>query len=83
MIHWHVYIAQCGDGSLYTGVALDPEARLRSHNAGRGSVYVRSRGSAALVYRKACRSKTEALRRECEIKSWPRAKKLSLITAAS
>lgn len=82
MNQWHVYIVQCADGSLYTGVALNPQKRLQSHNAGRGSAYVRSRGRAALLYREACRNKTRALQREFEIKSWRRAKKLALIADA-
>ena len=78
---WYVYIVRCGDGSLYTGIALDPQARLRSHNAGRGSAYVRSRGCAVLLYREVCRTKIKALRREFEIKSWRRNKKLALIAS--
>ena len=83
MTTWYVYIARCGDSSLYTGVALDPEARLRSHNAGRGSAYVRSRGDATLLYREAYRNKTKALQRELEIKSWRRDRKLALIAGAT
>src|SRR3989338_7496103 len=78
-MNWYVYIAQCRSGSLYTGVALDPVERLASHNAGRGSAYVRSRGGASLLYVERYATKSSALRREHEIKSWRRRKKLSLI----
>ena len=78
---WYVYIVRCGDGSLYTGIALDPQERLRSHNAGRGSAYVRSQGCAVLLYREVCRTKIMALQREFEIKSWRRKKKLELIAS--
>ena len=80
---WHLYMVRCGDGSLYTGVAIDPEQRLRQHNAGRGSRYVRSKGSAVLVYTETARSQSAARRREYEIKSWSREKKLALINGFS
>ena len=76
---WYLYIAECGDRSLYTGIATDPQTRLQQHNAGRGSVYVRSKGAATLVYVEAHRDRSAATRRELEIKSWRRRKKLALI----
>ena len=81
IMSWYLYIARCGDGSLYTGVTTDPAARMTQHNAGRGSAYVRSRRSAALAYVERCRGHSAALRREAEIKRWPRAKKLDLVNA--
>ena len=78
-VMWYLYIAQCRDGSLYTGVTTDPRQRLKSHNAGRGSVYIRSRGGALLRYTEPCATKGQALRREHEIKSWRRDQKLALI----
>lgn len=80
---WHVYIAQCRDGSLYTGISTDPQRRLERHNKGRGSIYVRRKGGAALVYAELQRTKSAARRRELEIQSWPRDKKLSLVNHGS
>ena len=40
---WYLYILECVDGSLYTGVAKDVEVRLRKHNSGKGARYTRSR----------------------------------------
>lgn len=77
---WYTYIAQCGDGSLYTGISTDPRQRLKRHNAGRGSAYVRSRGLASIVYVERCADQSAAQRRELEIKSWSRAEKLALIS---
>lgn len=82
MKYWYVYIAECRDGSLYTGIAVDPQARLAEHNLGKGSAYVRSRHAATLVYVERKRDRSGATKRECEIKSWPRTKKLALITGA-
>ncbi len=79
---WYVYVARCRDGSLYAGASPDPAARLRQHNAGRGSAYIRSRRPARLVYRERCGSRGRALRREAEIKGWPRPIKLALIRSA-
>ncbi len=77
---WYVYLLRCKDRSLYTGISTNPVRRLQEHNAGNGSKYVRSRGSATLVYVERCRGHASARRRELEIQSWPRAKKLVLIT---
>ena len=80
---WYVYILECGDGTLYTGVTTNPSKRLNRHNGGRGSKYVRSRGVARVVYTELHRNRSAATRRECKIKSWRRDRKLSLINGAS
>ena len=76
---WHLYILQCSDKSLYTGIALDVKQRVREHAAGRGSAYVRSKLPVKLVYQESCRSRSSALKREAEIKQWTRREKLALI----
>ena len=75
-----VYIVRCADGTLYTGYAVDPYARAKKHNAGRGARYTAGRRPVSLVYSEAFESKSEALRREWELKRWPRSKKESVIT---
>ncbi|WP_437725906.1 GIY-YIG nuclease family protein [Sorangium sp. So ce861] len=75
---WHVYILRCGDGSLYTGIARDVEARLAQHEAGRGARYTRGRGPLALVHVEAAADKGEALRREAAIRRLGRAGKEAL-----
>ena len=75
---WWVYLLSCGDGTLYCGIALDVEARLKLHEEGKGAKYTRGRGPLALVYREACGMKAEALRRERVIKRMSRAAKLRL-----
>jgi putative endonuclease len=74
----HVYIVQCADGSLYTGYALDPAARVEAHNDGRGARYTRSRRPVTLVYSEAFPSKSQALAREYELKQLSRAMKQAL-----
>lgn len=75
---WHVYILLCGDGSLYTGISPDVEARLEAHRAGKGARYTRGRGPFELVYREAAGTRAEATRRERAIKRLTRAQKKEL-----
>ena len=76
---WNVYVLQCGDGSLYTGISTDVDRRLEEHRSGKGAKYTRSRGPLELVYREVCTDKSAALRRELEIKALSRTEKLKLI----
>ena len=74
-----VYIVRCADGSLYTGLARDPHARLKVHNSGKGAKYTRSRRPVSLVYVEPCGSLSDAMKREHEVKPLSRAKKEALI----
>jgi putative endonuclease len=76
---WFVYIIECLDKSLYTGMTNDLESRLTKHLSKKGAKYTRSRGVNKIVHTEKFSSKSEALRREMEIKSWERGKKLELI----
>ncbi|MBI5365505.1 MAG: GIY-YIG nuclease family protein [Planctomycetes bacterium] len=75
---WFVYLLRCGDASLYCGATPDLAARLATHRAGKGARYTRARLPLRLVYSECCKSRGAALRREAEIKRWPRARKLEL-----
>lgn len=79
---FYFYILKCKDGSLYCGSAKDIDKRLKQHNSGKGSAYVRSRGGGKIVYFEKFRSWGKTLKREAAIKKWPRAKKLQLIKNA-
>ncbi len=74
----YVYLVLCSDDTLYTGWAVDVEARVKSHNAGRGAKYTRARRPVKLIYSEELPTRAEAMRREREIKRWPRARKLAL-----
>ena len=69
---------RCGDGSLYTGITTDVEARLEVHRSGKGAKYTRGRGPLELVHTEQCASKSEALKREMAIKALTREEKLKL-----
>jgi len=74
-----VYILRCGDGTFYTGVAKDIEARLRQHESGHASRYTRAHLPVVLVWSRPCESWGEALREEHRIKQLTRAEKEALI----
>ena len=67
---WCVYIMQCADGSLYTGITTDPQRRLREHNSGApvGARYTHSRRPVTLAYIESVPDRASAARREWAIK---------------
>ncbi len=80
--YW-VYILQCRDGTLYTGITTDVPRRVAQHNAGTGAKYTRSRRPVKVVYQERCADKSAALRREHTIKTMHREAKLKMIQSAS
>ena len=70
---------RCRDGSLYTGWTNDLENRVRSHNAGIGSKYTRSRRPVELVWFEAFETREDAMSREWHVKRLSREEKLQLI----
>jgi putative endonuclease len=79
MSRWSVYILRCRDGSLYTGISTDIEARLKTHNAGKGAAYTRSRKPVTLVWSEAAKTESKARKREAEIKGWSKSEKEEFI----
>jgi predicted GIY-YIG superfamily endonuclease len=77
-----VYIVRCQDGSLYTGYAKDPAARMERHNSGKGAKYTAGRRPVTLVFTQKFRSLSRALKREHELKQWTRAKKEALVSGS-
>lgn len=73
---WCVYILECGDGSFYTGVTNDVDARMKVHAEGKGSKYVRQKGFKKLLRVQPCKDKSEACKCECAIKKLHRGEKL-------
>jgi putative endonuclease len=73
---WFVYVLVCNDKSLYTGIAIDPEKRFQKHAVGMGGKYTRSHKPMKIVYLEKLQTRSEALKREWEIKSWPRKTKI-------
>ena len=76
---WFVYILLCKDNSLYTGVSPDPQKRFEEHKAGRGGSYTRSHKPVRIIYSEQFLSKSDALKRELQIKKMPRSTKIGLL----
>ena len=92
MGYW-LYIVECADGSLYTGLATDVERRLAEHNGGptgksgralksKGARYTSARRPVVLVYQAAFATRSEAAREEARVKRLTRSQKLAIIAAA-
>lgn len=75
----YVYIVKCKDDSLYTGYAKNVDQRVAKHNKGLGAKYTKVRRPVVLVYQEVYETKSEALKREYQIKQYSRNKKLALI----
>lgn len=82
-ISWFVYILECRDNSLYTGITNNITARIEAHNNGTGARFTRGRTPVRLVYQEACHDHSSALKREIQIKKLPKNKKLELIAGFS
>ncbi len=75
---WIVYILECADQTLYTGITNDLDHRIREHENGRGAKYTRGRAPFKLLYSESHSSRSRVLKREAEIKLFDRATKLQL-----
>lgn len=76
---YFVYLLECEDGSLYTGVTTDVARRFAEHQKGIGSHFTRAKGAKRIVYTEEWPDRSSAQKREAEIKSWSREKKLAFI----
>ncbi len=76
---YFVYIIECRDRSLYTGITTDVARRFDEHKSKSGGHYTSSREVVRIVYTEQHPDRSAALKREAEIKRWTRKKKLDLI----
>ena len=76
---YFVYLIECSDKSIYTGITTDVQRRFKEHSLGKGGAYTKSHKVKRILYTEKFKTRGEALRRELEIKSWRREKKLGLI----
>ncbi len=81
MLDWHLYLARCRDGSLYTGITTDVARRFAAHQGSgdTGAKYLRGRGPLALVFQKKLGSRSLALGVESRVKKLSKARKEELI----
>ena len=77
---YHLYILKCADGTLYTGITVDLERRIKEHNSSElGAKYTKSRRPVKIVYSKKFRNRSTASKEELRIKSLSRKEKLGMI----
>lgn len=77
---WHVYIVQCSDETLYTGITTNLMERISQHNSEKGGAkYTKSRQPVKLVYSEQAGTRSSATKREYTIKNMSKAQKVELI----
>lgn len=77
---YFVYILECADGSLYTGITTDLERRIEEHNSSKlGAKYTKGRRPVKLLYQEKFADKSTALREEARIKKLSRKEKLDFL----
>lgn len=80
MTTWYVYVLSCADETLYTGITTDVKRRVLEHNAGKkGAKYTKTRRPVTLVYKKRCKDRSAALKKEYALKQLSREEKKRLI----
>lgn len=77
--HYSVYMVECSDGTIYTGIARDVSKRISVHNKGKGAKYTKTRLPVTLKWEKLCRDRSMASKYEYRIKKLSREQKLKLI----
>ena len=77
---WVLYILECKDGTLYTGITNDLSHRLAAHEAGKGAKYTRGRGPLKLQYVEECEDMSHALQREAQVKKLSRQEKMRMFS---
>jgi len=79
-LNYYVYILQCNDDTLYTGITTDIKRRLEEHNSSsKGAKYTKIRRPVSLVYEESCSDRSSASKREYFIKQLSRKEKLDLV----
>ena len=76
---YFVYLLQCADKSLYTGITTDVKRRFSEHKNKKGGHYTASHKVKKILYTEKHRTRSQALKREAQIKTWSRKKKLGLV----
>lgn len=79
---WYLYVVQCSDGTLYTGITVDIQRRVDQHNKGRGAAYTRSRRPVMLLAVWPFRGQRAAIQAERAFKQLNRKHKLDIIENA-
>jgi len=76
---WWIYMVECADGTIYTGISNNVSKRILTHNSGKGAKYTRSRLPVTLKWSQSCENRSEASKEEYKIKKLTRKEKLQKI----
>jgi len=76
---WYVYIVECSDGTLYTGITTDINRRLNQHNSGKGAKYTSIRRPVKLMSISEFGDRSDASKEEYRIKQLTRKEKFEYI----
>ena len=80
MKNWYIYIIECSDQRLYTGITNGIKQHINAHNQGVGAKFTKGRAPVKLKYNEQYNSRSQALKREIQIKSLTRKQKLDIIS---
>ncbi|HAH21727.1 MAG: hypothetical protein A2Y00_04205 [Omnitrophica WOR_2 bacterium GWF2_43_52] len=80
---WFLYIVECSDESLYTGITTDIVRRISEHNSKKGAFYTKNKMPVKLVYHETMANRSMACKREAAIKRLTRIEKLNLIKTSA
>lgn len=75
---WFVYLIECKNGRLYTGITKDLEKRFAKHMSGKGAMFTRLNRPSHIIATKSCKDRSEASKLECAVKKLSVAQKRSL-----
>lgn len=79
IVKHYCYLLACSDNTLYCGYTNDLKKRIAAHNKGKGAKYTKTRLPVKLVYSEVFDNKSDAMKREWQIKQYTRQEKLKLI----
>ena len=82
MRNWCVYIILCSDDTLYTGITIDIQRRIKQHARGLGAKYFRTRTPKEIVFLETEHDRSSATKREMAIKKLNKIEKTTLINSA-
>jgi len=77
---WIVYIIKCSDNSLYTGITIDLSRRIEEHTNNIGAKYTKGKAPFQIIHTESFSNRSEATKRELEVKKMKRIAKLELAT---
>lgn len=76
---YFVYMIECADQTIYTGITTDLQRRFKEHKAGKGGHYTKAHGVKSLIYSEESPNRSAASKREAEIKRLTRSEKIALM----